>query len=143
MEDQVLLHSKRLLQLFLPSDSEDEKLRMVRTVANLIKNDVKSLDTSKQIYPNSQDFSSIDNNISKLPDSLYLLLNSLFSEKKADTKIASIGQAIIQERRPRVILALLQIGLAVKMHQQFASRFLIDTLHIQGFCASSYRGEEV
>ncbi|KAK6191205.1 hypothetical protein SNE40_002943 [Patella caerulea] len=39
----------------------------------------------------------------------------------------------------RVILAPLQIGLAVlavQMHQQFASKFLIDTLHSQGFCAS-------
>ena len=42
----------------------------------------------------------------------------------------------MQSSRPNVIIAPLQLGLAVQMHHQFASRFLIDTLHHQGFCVS-------
>ena len=53
-------------------------------------------------------------------------------------KCASIGQALMQAARPRVLIAPLQIGLAVQLHHHFASRFLIDSLHAQGFC-SSYR----
>ncbi|KAJ8358218.1 hypothetical protein AAFF_G00022320 [Aldrovandia affinis] len=51
-------------------------------------------------------------------------------------KTASIGQAIMQATRPKVILAPLQIGLGVQLHHHFASRFLIDTLHQLGFCCS-------
>ena len=57
-------------------------------------------------------------------------------EKKADLKIASIGQAIIQAARPRVLIAPLQVGLAVQMHHHFGSQFLIDSLNSSGFCSS-------
>ena len=51
-------------------------------------------------------------------------------------KIASIGQAIIQAARPRVLIAPLQIGLAVQMHHHYGSKFLIDSLNSHGFCSS-------
>ena len=51
-------------------------------------------------------------------------------------KIASIGQAIMQAARPRVLLAPLQFGLGVQMHHHFGSRFLIDALHCHGFCCA-------
>lgn len=38
--------------------------------------------------------------------------------------------------RPRVLVAILQIGIAVQMHRQFSSRFLIDSLNSHGFCTS-------
>ena len=44
----------------------------------------------------------------------------------------------MQAARPRVLLAPLQVGLAVQLHHHFSSRFLIDSLHKHGFC-SSYR----
>ncbi len=49
--------------------------------------------------------------------------------KDVSTKIASIGQVVMQATRPRVILTPLQLGLGVQLHHRFASRFLIDTLH--------------
>ena len=51
-------------------------------------------------------------------------------------KLASDGQAIMQAARPRVLLAPLQFCLAVEMHDQFGSRFLIDTLNKHGFSSS-------
>ena len=50
--------------------------------------------------------------------------------------MASIGQAIMQATRPRVLLAPLQFVLGVELYHHFASRFLIDSLHHQGFCCS-------
>lgn len=50
--------------------------------------------------------------------------------------LASIGQAIMQATRPRVILAPLQFGLAMQMHTAFASRFLVDSLNKHGFGCS-------
>ena len=56
--------------------------------------------------------------------------------KDVDLKRASIGQAIMQAARPRVLLAPLKIGLDVQLHHHFASRLLIDSLHRLGFCYS-------
>ena len=49
--------------------------------------------------------------------------------KDVDLKRASIGQAIMQAARPRVLLAPLQIGLGLQLHHHFASRLLIESLH--------------
>ena len=56
--------------------------------------------------------------------------------KEVQTKIASIGQAVMKAARPRVLLAPLQVGLGVQLHHHYTSRFLIDTLHKHGFCCS-------
>ena len=71
-----------------------------------------------------------------LPDTLRVLLEGLFVGKDVHMKIASIGQAIMQAVRPRVLRAPLQIGLGVQLHHHYASRFLIDSLHSHGFCCS-------
>ena len=63
-------------------------------------------------------------------------MSTILTGKNIDLKLASIGQAIIQGARPRVILAPLQLGLGVQMHHHFSSKFLIDTLHSHGFCSS-------
>ena len=64
------------------------------------------------------------------------MLTDLFVGKDVQAKISSIGQAIMQAARPRVLLAPLQIGLGVQLHHHYASRFFIDTLHKHGFCCS-------
>ena len=48
----------------------------------------------------------------------------------------SIGQAIMQATRPKVLMAPLQIGLAVQLHSHFASQYIVDRLHAHGFCSS-------
>ena len=94
------------------------------------------VETSKINYPLVNDISSIDKNDGFIPISLRIFLQKLFLEKNSDTKIASIGQAIIQATRPRVLIAPLQEGLAVQMHHHFGSKFLIDSLNSHGFCSS-------
>ncbi|CAC5372574.1 unnamed protein product [Mytilus coruscus] len=60
----------------------------------------------------------------------------MFSEKDSKMKIASIGQAIIQASRPRVLIAPFQIGLDIQLHHNFASGFLVSTLNSLGYCSS-------
>ena len=88
------------------------------------------------LYPTPEKISSEYANFQYLPESLRVALRSIFSEKNAEVKIASIGQAIIQAARPRIMIAPLQIGLGVQLHHHFASKFLIDTLYSMGFCVS-------
>jgi len=114
-------------------DQETEKLNIIKTAARLIKNDIKAVETSNDKYP------LIDNDekasLNFLPVSLIILLEGILLGKDS-LKLASIGQAIIQAARPRVLIAPLQIGLGVQLHHNYASRFLIDTLNRHGFCSS-------
>ena len=70
------------------------------------------------------------------PDTLLALIEGMFAGKNSGVKGASIGQAIMQATRPRVMLAPLQLGLCVQLHHHIASRFLIDSLHHHGLCCS-------
>ena len=88
----------------------------------MIKDDIKLVSTSHCNYPGTDELGS-EESINFLPASLRVLLSDLIIVKDEQTKIASIGQAIMQAARPRVLLAPLQIGLGVQLH-----RFLIDTL---------------
>ena len=42
----------------------------------------------------------------------------------------------MQATRPKVLMAPLQIGLAVQLHSHFASRYIVDCLHAYGCCSS-------
>ena len=117
-------------------DDNVEKLRIIETAANLIKNEIKLVETSKINYPLADDISSIEQNLDFIPITLRLFLRKLFLAKNSDLRIASIGQAIVQATRPRVFIAPLQIGLGVQMHRHFGSKFLIYSLNSHGFCSS-------
>ena len=113
------------------TDSEKEKMRIIETAAKLIREDIKAVKTSNSVYPGFENLGS-DVCINFLPESLRLFLTGLIIRKENQMKIASIGQAIMQAARPRVLLVPLQVGLGVQLHHQYASRFLIDTLHQHG-----------
>ena len=102
----------------------------------MIKIDIKRHDGSKETYPLSSDMWSVEIVIFLLPESLILLLDTLVVGVEKKLKKASIGQAIMQATKPRVLIAPLQLELAVHMHHHFGSRFLIDSLHRHGFCCS-------
>ena len=65
-----------------------------------------------------------------------MLLNLLFVGTNKHEKVASTGQCIIQALRPKVVLAPLHIGLSVRMHHMYKSKFLVDTVSVMGFGAS-------
>ena len=117
-------------------DSEAEKLRLIETAAKLIKNDIKSVKPESSRYPSSDEMRSVDKNIEFLPETLKVFLQKVLVGKDIKTKTASLGQAIMQSVRPRILNTPLQLGLGVQMHRQFGSRFLIDTLNQLGFCSS-------
>ena len=106
-----------------------DKIRLVEATAKLIREDIKAVETSHTVYPSYDELGS-DECINFLPKTLRSLLEGLIKGKGAQTKSASIGQAIMQAARPRVLLAPLQVDLGVQLHHHFASRFLIDSLHI-------------
>ncbi|CAC5400106.1 unnamed protein product [Mytilus coruscus] len=106
---------------------DDEKKAIIEAATKLIKSDIRSLKGDKENYPLASDVSSLKSNLEYVPESLRYLLEAMFAEKDSKMKIASIGQAIIQASRPRVLIAPLQIGLSIQLHNNFASRFLVST----------------
>ena len=116
-------------------NSNDERQRLVKDAAKIIKSDIYKINTSRENYPLSQDISSIKSNINLLPETLKCFLKELCSGKDTDLKLAAIGQAIIQAAKPRILILPLQIGLAIQLHHQFGSRFLIEIINKLGFCS--------
>ena len=96
--------------------------------------DIKLVETENNCHPSYDDFQSQVKSITFLPKTLRKLLEVLIVGKGAKMKIASIGQAIMQAARPRVLLEPLQFGLGLQMHHHFGSGFLIDALHCYAFC---------
>ena len=123
-------HDKKL------QHSKDVKLQIIEAAAQLIKSDIKDIKQSRDIYPSNAEISSIEAAMAFIPPSLQTFLKLVFSGGEVDLKIASIGQAIMQSARPRVLLAPMQLALGVQMHHHFQSRFLIESLHRLGFCCS-------
>ncbi len=95
-------------------------MKLVDTAAKLIREDIKAVETSHTVYPSYDELGS-DECINFLPQTLRSLLEGLIKGRGAQTKIASIGQAIMQAARPWVLLAPLQVGLGVQLHHHASS----------------------
>jgi len=114
---------------------EEEKLRLIEAAAQLIQSDIKLVAATKQTYTLQNSIPVNETSVDDLlPLSLHTFLNSLFVGKHKRVKMMAIGQAIMQAVRPKILIAPLQLGLAVQLHHHYGSRYLIDTLHALGFC---------
>ena len=91
-------------------DEAEKAKRIVETAAKLLKSDIKNLDVSSDSYPSSDQMSSVEHNLEFIPEFLRLFLRILFVGKDVELQIASVGQAIVQAARPRVVLAPLQLS---------------------------------
>ena len=117
-------------------DLKEEESRIVEAAAKLVKSEIMSRDVSTENFPESGEMSSVDTALEFAPALLQTFLKTLFFGKDVSLKLPSLGQAIVQATRPRAVIAPLQLGLGVQMHQHFASKFLIDTRYSHGFCSS-------
>ena len=107
--------------------------QIIQTAPRLIKQEIKSVTTPGTSYP--QVDADVEKHLDFLPQSLRLFLTNVLAGKSR-IKLASIGQTIMQATHPRALMAPLQIGLAIQLHHNFASRFLVDSLNSLGFCSS-------
>ena len=116
--------------------SEEEKVKLLKAAAQIIQSEIKSVYSDKSVYPSPTEISSIESNTQFIPGSLVQFLCEIFSLNSSNIKVCSIGQAIMQTARPRLIMAPLQFGLGIQLHHQFASKYLIGILNSMGFCIS-------
>jgi hypothetical protein len=114
---------------------EDQKRKLIRTAAKLIQYDVKRITCDRNSYPAVTEM-TVENALDFVPETLRIFLTGLFPSIKCDTAVAMIGQIIMQNTRPRSLMAPLYLGLAVQLHFLYRSRFLIDHLNSLGLIAS-------
>jgi hypothetical protein len=81
----VILHECHQNQSL--SDPEKEKRNIIKTTANLIKSDIKSIQSAKNEYPSVSDIESIEKNLEYLPESLKIFLSSMLSERECLVKL--------------------------------------------------------
>ncbi len=82
-------------------NTTEEKMKRVQAAARLIKDDIKSITMTRDVYPSCDDIRSQEAGIEFLPDTLKELLKGLFPGQNTGVKVASIGQAIVQAARPK------------------------------------------
>lgn len=116
---------------------KEERLRIVRTAAAIIKEDIKSKVYDSCNYPSPEGlFNDVENNI---PDSLHVLLHEIIEKGgKGDTDnkhrvCSAIAHSVLQAVRPRTFVSPILLGVAVYVHRKFGSKLLVHILHKLGF----------
>jgi hypothetical protein len=81
-------------------DEESQKKALLETAARLIKSDIKSsVSAVNDQYPTTE-MLKLQSAVDYIPESLRVMLDSLFVGKESKRKVGSIGHAIIQAVRP-------------------------------------------
>ena len=78
-------------------DPDMEKIHLIKTAAKLIRNDIKSVETSNEHYPPSYEIESQEKCYNFLSTSVKVFLEGIIMGKDVDLKRASIGQAICKQ----------------------------------------------
>lgn len=123
------------------SDDKEEKLKIIRTAAKILLDDIRSTPFDLSEYPPPDNFLKESEDV--VPKTLMTFLEELIIKNKKDTETASrkciaIAHAIVSAIRPRSFISPILLGLAALINQKYASKSLIDLLSSIGFCASYY-----
>ena len=119
------------------SSPDNEKNRIIQTAAHLIREDIKLMSNVyvKDEYPhtNTMDFGHAEREVTQ---SLKYTMGLLIPGKEQSMRRMSIAHALMQAAFPPKLTMLLQLGLAVRLYDKFASRYLMDFLYSMGFSKS-------
>ena len=125
-------HSKRNL---ISLESEWKK-EIMHAAAGLVKADIDNLIKDRNNYPDISDIGDIDKQLNYVPFYLKTFLREIFKCRKTDmdTRVAAIGQSIMQNYRPKTLIAPMQFALTMKVHDECPG--LVKYLFKNGFSLS-------
>ena len=120
------------------SDISEERMRVVRTAAAIIREDIRSSIYDCSIYPILTDIDNLA--ADQIPETLRVFTDNVTKVcQKAPQGIirkrSAINHAIVAACRPRSFLSSIQIGTSVYLHRKYGSKHLIDILTAMGFCS--------
>ena len=104
---------------------------LIEIVGDYMRNEIKSAEKHKDMYPGSEEIKSLNHNLEILPASLRKLLTTVIKGKHANLQHASISQAIMSATCPRGFLLPLQVGLCVTLDHKYGHHDLIYLICIQ------------
>ena len=113
---------------------DEEELHIIRSAAKLIKDEILSFHDSKDMYGSPEEIANSAKQLAYLTNGLRNFLSILLGDKYIVT--AAVGQAIMQNMRPRAVLAPLQVALGVQVHHVTGSKLIVEQLNRLGFSAS-------
>ncbi|XP_076040412.1 glutamate--cysteine ligase isoform X1 [Oratosquilla oratoria] len=121
-------------------DEKEERLRIVKTAARIIAEDIRSQMYEADQYPPPENF--LEELDSLIPETLQCLVKTIVlknkkgNQRKWNRKCTAISHAILTAARPNSFISPLQIGLAVHLSQKYGSKHLLNVLSALGLCAS-------
>ena len=113
---------------------EQEQCCIVKKAAKIIKNAIKKLNANSKSCSSSDEMKLSEKKAVNIFLNLFVSFRILFVGKGKSFHLASIGQAIMQQVQPNILIVTLKLGLGIQMPQHFGSRFLTDSLNKYGFC---------
>lgn len=119
---------------------KDERLRIVKTAATIIREDIRTNPYNTTDYPDITEF--MKNADDDVPETLHAFLELVVQkDKKSDKgklekKCTAIAHAIISATRPRSFLSCLLLGLAGYLFRKTGSRTIVNTVSNFGFCSA-------
>ncbi|XP_063542992.1 uncharacterized protein LOC134751504 [Cydia strobilella] len=120
-------------------DHKSERLRIVRTAANIILEDIRSVLFDTNNYPPPSSF--LDKVNSVIPETLNTFVETVVTKYRKnpeplESTVTALSHSIMTAARPRTFKSPLLLGIGSLIHQKYASKSLIDLLSSIGFCAS-------
>ncbi|CAH2989439.1 unnamed protein product [Chilo suppressalis] len=120
-------------------DYHEERLRVIREAAAIIREDIRGVVYDKNNYPLSDEF--VKDVEAAVPESLQVFLTTMITKDKRGAleqwkkKCTAIAHSIITAVRPRSFFSPLQLGVGTFLYKKFGSKSLINILSAMGFCA--------
>ena len=93
------------------AETEEEKIRIIQTAANIIRNDIKDVKCRTDIYDIFEGLTNKNEALEFLPVSLQIFLSTMMIAKGSKDKIISLGQALMQATCPRKLIAPYQVNI--------------------------------
>ena len=112
------------------------KKEIIQTASALIKAEIDDIQEDRTYYPDISDISDIEMQLNYVPFLLRHFLGNIFKSRMTDMKItiAALGQAIMQQQRPRSLMAPMQFALTMRVYDECPG--LLSNLFKNGFCLS-------
>lgn len=121
-------------------DRREERARVVRAAAAIIREDIRSKVYETDHYPSAENF--LEGAESDIPETLNILLEGIILKNKRDsrdkymTQCISIAHSIISSTRPKSFLSCVLIALGAHLNTRYGSKHLIELLSSLGYCTS-------
>lgn len=121
-------------------NEQEERLRIVKTAAEIIVEDIRSQVYETEQYPPPDKF--LEGNEELLPGTLRTFMETVVLNKKRGNhdiwkkKSTALAHSLVAAVRPRSFVSPVLVALAVFLYKKYGSRKLVDVVSSLGFCSS-------